>query len=361
MQELWQLLLEKAKKQGFLTEQDILEQVSNPEQHLDELEELFTKLEKEGIEVLYAEQQKQTASHLSFEEKVRILESIQASFNADNPLRSYLQDIGRIPLLSSEEEVILAKRIEKGEQHAKDLLTVANLRLVVSVAKKYARKGLDFLDLIQEGNIGLMKAVDKFDYRKGFKFSTYATWWIRQSITRAIADQGRTIRIPVHMHETINRVRKIKNQLANTLGRTPTNEEIAKEMDITVAKLEYINQISQFPAMLNVKTNNEGDEEGPMMEETAMAAAEGDEFNPEIAAIQGILRDQVQDLIKTLSPREQKVLMLRFGLLDGVSRTLEEVGQEFNVTRERIRQIESKALEKLHRKAKELRLKEYLS
>lgn len=492
-----QALLTKGQTQGFLTESDILVVFPNPEVDLESLETFLAILEKENIEVLYADDIPDKPVKMSLEEKIKILESIQASVTG-NPLRSYLQEIGKIPLLTQDEEQVLAERKDfgvviefyqillffqewfteayklKGDKleevvqkllkqinekqaftkisgglsfkplynnegminyleifyadlkvkgigafiafvkdglknkpigefpaellrleaewnvgvgrfspeifakipkltpkaehemarilaegdKAKALLTLANLRLVVSVAKRYARKGLDFLDLIQEGNIGLMKAVNKFDRRKGFKFSTYATWWIRQSITRAIADQGRTIRIPVHMHETINKLRKVKTQLASKLGRTPTISELARAMEMDREKLEYIDQISQHPTSLTgERSSSSNDEEDVQLAEiVADTRIEG----PEEEAAREILHKELIDLLKDLPERERRVLELRFGLVDGVVRTLEEVGKEFKVTRERIRQIEAKALFRLREIAEEKRLSTYI-
>lgn len=492
-----QALLTKGQTQGFLTESDVLLVFPNPEVDLESLEQFLAILEKENVEVLYADDMPAKPVKMSLEEKIKILESIQASVTG-NPLRSYLQEIGKIPLLTQDEEQVLAERkdvgvvieyyqillffqsffkelielpeeqqkawvevllkqlktkqpltkpsgglsfkplytteymqnyvdtfmdelkekglsgfqkaVESGLQNeeigtthesllklesewnvavgrfkadvfakipkitqkaerdmnklliegnkAKDLLTLANLRLVVSVAKRYARKGLDFLDLIQEGNIGLMKAVNKFDRRKGFKFSTYATWWIRQSITRAIADQGRTIRIPVHMHETINKLRKVKTQLASKLGRTPTVPELARAMEMDREKLEYIDQISQYPTSLTgERSSSSNDEEDVQLAEiVADTKIEG----PEEEAAREILHKELIDLLKELPERERRVLELRFGLADGVVRTLEEVGKEFKVTRERIRQIEAKALYRLREIAEEKRLSTYI-
>jgi RNA polymerase primary sigma factor len=492
-----QALLTKAQTQGFLTESDILVVFPNPEVDLESVEEFLSLLEKENIEVLYADDIPTKAAKMSLEEKIKILESIQASVTG-NPLRSYLQEIGKIPLLTQEEEQVLAVRkdcgvvleyyqillflqswfvdikdlsdekmneevrkllkqiverqpltkpsgglsfmpiynseaminylevfegdmrkkgpgaffafVQEGLQNpeigkfpeallkleeswnivvgrftpeifakipkitryaeldtnkyladgekSKALLTLANLRLVVSVAKRYARKGLDFLDLIQEGNIGLMKAVNKFDRKKGFKFSTYATWWIRQSITRAIADQGRTIRIPVHMHETINKLRKVKTQLASKLGRTPTIPELARAMEMDREKLEYIDQISQHPTSLTGERSSSGSEEEDM--QLAEIVADTKIEGPEEEAAREILHKELIDLLKDLPERERRVLELRFGLVDGVVRTLEEVGKEFKVTRERIRQIEAKALYRLREIAEERRLSTYI-
>ncbi len=336
-------LLEKGEKQGFLTETDVLEIFPNPDVDIDELEEFLEILGQKGIEVLYEQETPSKPKDLTLEEKLRILENIQASVTG-NPLRSYLQEIGSIPLLTAEEEVVLAKRIEKGDKKAAQLLTLANLRLVVSVAKKYARSGLDFLDLIQEGNIGLMKAVEKFDYKRGFKFSTYATWWIRQSITRAIAEQGRTVRLPVHMYETINRLRKVKNELTTKLGRPPTQKELAEAMEMEEEKIEYINKISQYSVSLTAD-RSDGDDDDSVSLSEIIADTTAD--TPEEEAEQDIMRQEVLNLLKELPERERRVLELRFGLVDGVVRTLEEVGREFNVTRERIRQIEAKALNHL--------------
>lgn len=260
---------------------------------------------------------------------------------SDDPVKIYLKEIGNYPLLSMDEEVELAKRIAEGDQYATERLTESNLRLVVSIAKKYVGRGLSFLDLIQEGNLGLIKAVDKFDYSKGYKFSTYATWWIRQAITRSIADQARTIRIPVHMSEVINKVYRISRDLLQELGREPTEEEIAKEMNLPVEKVREIMKISADPISLDTPIGEEDDSHlGDFIKDDTI-------MGPEDAAAYTMLQDQIQKLLTTLSEREQRVLILRFGLLDGRTRTLEEVGKEFNVTRERIRQIEAKALRKL--------------
>lgn len=492
-----QVLLAKGQNQGFLTESDILLVFPNPEVDLESLETFLALLEKENVEVLYADDMPDKPMKMSLEEKIKILESIQASVTG-NPLRSYLQEIGKIPLLTQDEEQVLAERkdygvvleffqvflffrewflevaklkgakldeavakllkqidskqpltkpsgglsfsplynnegmmnyfdvftkelsekgigsfitfVKEGAKNkpieefpaalarlekewnvavgrfngeifakvpkitpaaereigkylvegdkAKALLTLANLRLVVSVAKRYARKGLDFLDLIQEGNIGLMKAVNKFDRRKGFKFSTYATWWIRQSITRAIADQGRTIRIPVHMHETINKLRKVKTQLASKLGRTPTISELARAMEMDREKLEYIDQISQHPTSLTGERSSSSNEEDDV--QLAEIVADTKIEGPEEEAAREILHKELIDLLKDLPERERRVLELRFGLVDGVVRTLEEVGKEFKVTRERIRQIEAKALYRLREIAEERRLSTYI-
>jgi RNA polymerase primary sigma factor len=281
--------------------------------------------------------------------------SVQKSINVDDPVRMYLKEIGKVPLLSAEEEIDLAQRTEQGDKEAKMQLCKANLRLVVSIAKRYAgRKGMLFLDLIQEGNLGLIKAVEKFDWRKGYKFSTYATWWIRQSITRAIADQARTIRIPVHMVETINKVIRISKQLLQELGREPKPEEIAEEMDLSEEKVREILKIAQEPVSLETPIGEEEDSHlGDFIPDDDSPA-------PAEAAAFSMLKEQLVDVLDTLTPREQNVLRLRFGLDDGRSRTLEEVGKRFDVTRERIRQIEAKALRKLRHPSRSRKLKDYL-
>jgi len=287
-------------------------------------------------------------------EDIEVDLSVPEGIGIDDPVRMYLKEIGRVPLLAGEEEIELAKRMEKGDEEAKRRLAEANLRLVVSIAKRYVGRGMLFLDLIQEGNLGLIKAVEKFDYRKGFKFSTYATWWIRQAITRAIADQARTIRIPVHMVETINKLIRISRQLLQELGREPLPEEIAKEMDIPVERVRDIMKIAQEPVSLETPIGEEEDSHlGDFIEdEDAPAPAEAASFI--------LLKEQLEEVLETLTPREKKVLRLRFGLDDGRARTLEEVGQEFGVTRERIRQIEAKALRKLRHPSRSKKLKDYL-
>ncbi len=277
--------------------------------------------------------------------------------NVDDPVKMYLKEIGRIPLLNADEEVELAVKMEKGDIHSKQKLAEANLRLVVSIAKRYVGRGMHFLDLIQEGNMGLMKAVEKFDYTRGFKFSTYATWWIRQAITRAIADQARTIRIPVHMVETINKLVRVQRQLIQELGREPTNEEIAEEMGIDIEKVHYVMKIKQDIASLDAAVGHDGEDEDSVLgdfieDDTAIA--------PDDAADFTMLREQLDEILDTLTSRERKVLELRFGLIDGTPRTLEEVGKEFDVTRERIRQIEAKALRKLKHPSRSQKLKDFL-
>ncbi len=341
--------------QGFLTQDEIMLVIPNIEDDLPTLYQLFARLQEEEVEVLEPEKAEDgvTEEQLTLERKIRILKTIQSTISTD-AIRSYLHEIGKIPLLIAEEEVILAKRIEKGDQEAVQLLITANLRLVVSIAKKYAKRGLDMLDLIQEGNIGLMKAVEKFDYTKGFKFSTYATWWIRQAITRAIADQARTIRIPVHMIETINKFNKTQAVLTARLGKKPTHEQIAQEMDIEVSKVAEIMKISQNPSSLATPI---GEEKDNTLQD--ILPDEGSE-TPEQIAVTAYLKNQMHEIIDTLQDREKRVLALRFGLDDGVTRTLEEVGKEFGVTRERIRQIEAKALKKLKEKSLSKSLEDYI-
>ncbi|MFA7628149.1 MAG: RNA polymerase sigma factor RpoD [Candidatus Dojkabacteria bacterium] len=348
-------LIKKGKDQGFLTQEDLLDVFPTIEEDIDLLDEIFEKLQKNEIEVLEPEEdiEAQEKEELTLEKKIRILKNIQTNISTD-AIRSYLYEIGRIPLLTGEEEVILAKRIEKGDNEATQLLITANLRLVVSIAKKYSKSNLELLDLIQEGNIGLMRAVEKFDYTKGFKFSTYATWWIRQAITRAIADQARTIRIPVHMIETINKFNKTSNILATKLGRPPKDEEIAKEMDIEVEKIAEIRKIKQNPTSLATPIGEEKD--------SKLQDIIPDDWSqsPEDYATGEYLKNQLRDILDSLQDRERRVLSLRFGLDDGVSRTLEEVGKEFGVTRERIRQIEAKALKKLKEKSAQQKLDDYI-
>jgi RNA polymerase primary sigma factor len=347
-------LVKKGKEQGFLSQEDILEIFPTIEDDIVLLDDIFKELQKNDVEVLEPEEDiLKDSEQLTLEKKIRILKTIQSSISTD-AIRSYLYEIGKIPLLNAEEEVILAKRIEKGEKEASQLLITANLRLVVSIAKKYSKSGLELLDLIQEGNIGLMRAVEKFDYHKGFKFSTYATWWIRQAITRAIADQARTIRVPVHMIETINKFNKVNGTLTTRLGRQPTDEEIAKEMDIDIEKIAEIRKIKQNPSSLATPI---GDEKDSKLQDILP-----DEWSqsPEDFATSEYLKNQLKDILDSLQDRERRVLALRFGLTDGVTRTLEEVGREFGVTRERIRQIEAKALKKLKEKSSEQNLNDYI-
>ena len=340
-------LLDKGKKNGVLTYQEILDEVENIDLSPEQIEKIYEVLESMGIEVQGA------ANDVDIiEEEIDL--SVPEGIAIDDPVRMYLKEIGKVPLLSSEEEMELAKQIEAGSQYAKKKLAEANLRLVVSIAKRYVGRGMLFLDLIQEGNLGLIKAVEKFDFRKGFKFSTYATWWIRQAITRAIADQDRTIRIPVHMVETINKLIRVQRQLLQELGRDPFPEEISKVMDLPVEKVREIQKIAQEPVSLETPIGEEEDSHlGDFIpDDDAPAPAEAAAFT--------MLKEQLINVLDTLTPREEKVLRLRFGLDDGRARTLEEVGKEFNVTRERIRQIEAKALRKLRHPSRSKKLKDYL-
>ncbi len=348
-------LIKKGKEQGFLTQEDLLDVFPTIEEDIELLDSIFEKLQENEIEVLEPEEtsDEPIKEELTLEKKIKILKSIQTTLSTD-AIRSYLYEIGRIPLLTGEEEVILAKRIEAGNVEAGQLLITANLRLVVSIAKKYSKSNLELLDLIQEGNIGLMRAVEKFDYTKGFKFSTYATWWIRQAITRAIADQARTIRVPVHMIETINKYNKVNNSLATKLGRPATDEEIAKEMEIEIEKIVEIKKIKQNPTSLSTPIGEEKD--------SKLQDIIPDDWSqsPEDYATAEYLKNQLHTILDSLQDRERRVLSLRFGLEDGVSRTLEEVGKEFGVTRERIRQIEAKALKKLKEKSAQQKLDDYI-
>lgn len=413
-------LIQLGQSQGYLTQEDVLNEFPQIEDDLQLLEYVVAKFQDEDIEIISKEEIEDdvaaaSGSKMTFEEKIAILKRIRSHVSTD-PMRAYLHEIGKIPLLNAEEEVVLAKRIEAGElekfkiirklaedgrevykeavgvldnisddistrdevvdkarfelmnvdrkhinavirhgEEAKELLTTANLRLVVSIAKNYVKRGLDLLDLIQEGNLGLMRAVEKFEYRKGFKFSTYATWWIRQAITRAIADQARTIRVPVHMIETINKMSKVSSELATKLSRRPTPQEVADEMGIEVEKVHEIHRISQKPAPLETPIGEDQD--------SKLIDIIPDEFSasPSEMATWSFLRAQINQVLDGLTDRERKVLELRFGLRDGVSRTLEEVGKEFKVTRERIRQIEAKALKRLKSEDIVQALKDYLS
>ena len=341
-------LIEKGKKSGSLTYKEVMDEIEEIELGPEQIEKIYEVLESMGIEVIGDDKDAVEA----IEEDLDL--SVPEGIAIDDPVRMYLKEIGKVPLLSSEEEIELAERIEQGDQYAKKKLAEANLRLVVSIAKRYVGRGMLFLDLIQEGNLGLIKAVEKFDYRKGFKFSTYATWWIRQAITRAIADQARTIRIPVHMVETINKLIRVQRQLLQELGRDPFPEEISKVMDLPVDKVREIQKIAQEPVSLETPIGEEEDSHlGDFIpDDEAPAPAEAAAFT--------MLKEQLINVLDTLTPREEKVLRLRFGLDDGRARTLEEVGKEFNVTRERIRQIEAKALRKLRHPSRSKKLKDYL-
>ncbi len=375
-------LLAKGKEKGMLSYEEIMDSLSSTELSPEQIDDVYEQISAMGIKLVHAESEKDKSDLDEEEMEIVLLETDDSSLDAvlnddltpedieeevidldlsvpegvgiDDPVRMYLKEIGRVPLLSAEEEVRLAKRMEQGDEEAKKQLAEANLRLVVSIAKRYVGRGMLFLDLIQEGNLGLIKAVEKFDYGKGFKFSTYATWWIRQAITRAIADQARTIRIPVHMVETINKLIRVSRQLLQELGRDPTPEEIAAAMEIPVERVREIQKVAQEPVSLETPIGEEENSHlGDFIEdEDAPAPAE--------AASYILLKEQLESVLDTLTAREEKVLRLRFGLDDGRSRTLEEVGQEFGVTRERIRQIEAKALRKLRHPSRSRKLKDYL-
>ncbi|MCM8899814.1 RNA polymerase sigma factor RpoD [Caldicoprobacter algeriensis] len=342
-------LIDRGKEKGVLTYKEIMDVLEDVDLDPEQIEKIYDTFESLGIDVLDEEV---VAEEINPEEDLDL--SLPEGVSIDDPVRMYLKEIGKVPLLTAEEEIELAKRMEQGDEEAKRRLIEANLRLVVSIAKRYVGRGMLFLDLIQEGNLGLIKAVEKFDYRKGYKFSTYATWWIRQAITRAIADQARTIRIPVHMVETINKLIRISRQLLQEYGREPQPEEIAREMGISEEKVREILKIAQEPISLETPIGEEEDSHlGDFIpDEDAPAPAEAAAYN--------LLKEQLKEVLDTLTPREEKVLRLRFGLDDGRARTLEEVGREFNVTRERIRQIEAKALRKLRHPSRSKKLKDFL-
>ena len=376
-------LLAKGKEKGVLSYEEIMDSLGTTELSPEQIDDIYEQISAMGIKLIHTDLETDkdelsdddlditlletddslmTVSSLEddvppddLEDEVMDLDlSVPEGVGIDDPVRMYLKEIGRVPLLSAEEEVELAKRMEQGDEEAKKKLAEANLRLVVSIAKRYVGRGMLFLDLIQEGNLGLIKAVEKFDYRKGYKFSTYATWWIRQAITRAIADQARTIRIPVHMVETINKLIRVSRQLLQELGREPSPEEIAKEMNMPVERVREILKISQEPVSLETPIGEEEDSHlGDFIKDDNVPV-------PADAAAFTLLKEQLEEVLGTLTEREQKVLTLRFGLEDGRARTLEEVGKEFNVTRERIRQIEAKALRKLRHPSRSKRLKDFL-
>lgn len=350
-------LIDKGKRKGTLSYTEIMDALEDIDIDKEQVEEVYDSLTSLGIEIIGDKDDIldiDDDNDDETKEEVDLDISIPKGINIDDPVRMYLKEIGKVPLLTAAEEIDLATRMEAGDEEAKRKLCEANLRLVVSIAKRYVGRGMLFLDLIQEGNLGLIKAVEKFDWRKGFKFSTYATWWIRQAITRAIADQARTIRIPVHMVETINKLIRVSRQLLQELGREPLPEEIAKEMDMSEEKVREILKIAQEPVSLETPIGEEEDSHlGDFIpDEDAPAPAEAAAFS--------MLKEQLIEVLDTLTPREQKVLKLRFGLEDGRARTLEEVGKKFDVTRERIRQIEAKALRKLKHPSRSKKLKDYL-
>ena len=360
-------LIEKGKKAGKLTSKELMDVLDDMNLEPEELDKFYDKLENLGIdtsgedilpplddEALPALEELQEIEEVT-EEEIADTDALVDTFSTDDPVRMYLKEIGKVPLLTPEEEQELARRMADGDEEAKRRMAEANLRLVVSIAKRYVGRGMLFLDLIQEGNLGLIKAVDKFDYTKGYKFSTYATWWIRQAITRAIADQARTIRIPVHMVETINKVIRVSRQLLQELGHDPSAEEIAEEMGMPVDKVRDILKIAQEPVSLETPIGEEEDSHlGDFIPDE-------DASEPSEAASFSLLREQLMTVLDTLTPREKKVLELRFGIVDGRTRTLEEVGKEFNVTRERIRQIEAKALRKLRHPSRSKKLRDFLN
>lgn len=350
-------LLRVGKANGFVTQDDIFNIYPEPEKHIDKLDDLYEKLIKMKVDIFEttsADEDESTSKAITELEKELALLSHLSDGHGLDPVRTYLREIGRIPLLKFEEEISLAKRIEEGDERAKKILTESNLRLVVSVAKKYIGRGLTFLDLIQEGNQGLIKAVHKYDWRRGYKFSTYATWWIRQAITRAIADQARTIRIPVHMVETINRFYKTVRKLMQDLGREPTIEEISEKMELEPPKIREIIKISQEPTSLEAPVGDDDESRlGDFIQDLTSPS-------PYDSASQELLKEHLEEVLSTLSDREKRVLIMRFGLDGSRPKTLEEVGREFKVTRERIRQIEAKALRKLKHPSRSKKLKDYL-
>ncbi|HHT68571.1 MAG TPA: RNA polymerase sigma factor RpoD [Firmicutes bacterium] len=362
-------LMAKAKKRGMVTYREIMDSLQDVELLPEQIDEIYESFSAMGVDVIPHSGSRDNSDDVDDPDISDVVDadapddtddsedydlSVPEGVGLDDPVRMYLKEIGRVPLLTAEEEVELAKGIEEGSEEAKRKLAEANLRLVVSIAKRYVGRGMHFLDLIQEGNLGLIKAVEKFDYRKGFKFSTYATWWIRQAITRSIADQARTIRIPVHMVETINKLTRVSRQLLQELGRAPLPEEIAEEMDLPVERVREIMKIAQEPVSLETPIGEEEDSHlGDFIEDQEATA-------PAEAAAFTMLQEQLGQVLESLTPREQQVLRLRFGLDDGRGRTLEEVGQVFGVTRERIRQIEAKALRKLRHPSRSKKLKDFL-
>jgi len=349
-------LIEQGKAKGRITTKELNDVLEDLDFDVEQMDKLYETLENNNVEII---EDFNPNLDIDFAINFTDLDDIEASLTTegisiDDPVKVYLKEIGRVPLLSAEEEIVLATRMSQGDEYARKRLSEANLRLVVSIAKRYVGRGMQFLDLIQEGNLGLIKAVEKFDHTKGFKFSTYATWWIRQAITRAIADQARTIRIPVHMVETINKVKKVSSQLLHKNGHEPTAEEISAEIDMPVDKVREIMRVAQEPVSLETPIGEEEDSHlGDFIPDDDAPA-------PADAASHTLLKEQLGEVLETLTPREEKVLRLRFGLEDGRSRTLEEVGKEFNVTRERIRQIEAKALRKLRHPSRSKRLRDFL-
>lgn len=350
-------IIEKVRTKGKITYGELATELD--EANSEQIDKVFDAFEEIGVDILQEELEEPDIEDLEEVEDIKLeeidLNAAMDGVNVDDPVRMYLREIGRIPLLTYDQELELAKKVLEGDEEAKQKLAESNLRLVVSIAKKYVGRGMLFLDLIQEGNMGLIKAVEKFDYTKGFKFSTYATWWIRQAITRAIADQARTIRIPVHMVETINKLIRTSRHLLQQLGREPTQEEIAKEMEIPIEKVMEIQKIAQDPVSLETPIGEEDDSHlGDFIQDDDSPA-------PQDSAAYTLLKEQLEEVMQTLTPREAKVLKLRFGLEDGKARTLEEVGKEFMVTRERIRQIEAKALRKLRHPSRSKKLRDYMS
>jgi RNA polymerase primary sigma factor len=349
-------LFEKGKKEGFVTQDEVLAVFPHAEDYLEELDEFYTKIIDEGVDIFesISEEELKESERMTkdFAREIEVLSALETPSVAD-PVRMYLREIGRIPLLTAAEEIDLAQRIEKGDMTAKKKLTESNLRLVVSIAKRYVGRGLTLLDLIQEGNQGLIRAVEKYDWRRGYKFSTYATWWIRQAITRAIADQARTIRVPVHMVETINKLMRTSRKLMQELGRDPSPEEIGKVMEISATKVREILKIAQGTTSLEAPV---GDEEDSLLGDFIADTAP----SPYDTASKQLLKDNIREVLETLSPREARVLVYRFGLEGGKPMTLEEVGKKFGVTRERIRQIEAKALRKLKHPSRRKKLQDYL-
>ncbi len=352
-------LIEKGKQKGALSNSEIMEAIEYADYDIEQIERLYDQLENSGIDIINydgAVSEEETKNELGQMESAKDMEKMlqQEGLAIDDPVRMYLKEIGKVPLLDTDAELEIAKRMAEGDEQAKTMLIEANLRLVVSIAKRYVGKGMFFLDLIQEGNLGLMKAVEKFDFTKGFKFSTYATWWIRQAITRAIADQARTIRIPVHMVETIHKVSRYQRQLLQELGHEATAEEVAEKIGMSADKVREIMKIAQDPVSLETPIGEEEDSHlGDFIPDDDSPA-------PQEAASFAMLREQLAEVLHTLTPREEHVLKLRYGLDDGRPRTLEEVGKEFNITRERIRQIEAKALRKLRHPSRSKRLKDFL-